>query len=180
MYFRAKTQELYITLDDVLNETSFTSKDIQDKLGENFEDVIERDLSRDVYRYLHGQYRGFDNKEHVRILNALIFNNGNYQEALKWAMVEHVKGAIYSGMDLNSYATGITITPSGKVVSTTKDMSDNVMWELKNGGLLDLTGDLQIDDELLNDIELRYPNSDTVLDVWETAKPKKINWLKPI
>lgn len=154
MFFRAKTQELYITLDDVLNETSLTSKDVQDKLGANFEDVIERELSRGVYRYLHGQYRGFDNKEHTRILNALIFNNGNYQEALKWAMIEYVKGAVYSGMDLNAYSH-----------DTLKTLPDTVMWELKNGGLLDLTGDLVIDDDTLQDIELTYPNTDTVLDV---------------
>ena len=154
MVFNAKTQELYITIDDVLNETSFTSKDVQDKLGEQFENVIERELSRGVYRYLHGLYRGFDNKEHTRILNALIFNNGNYQEALKWAMIEHVKGAVYSGLDLNAYSA-----------ESLKSLPDNVLWELKNGGLLDLSGDLHIDPELLNEIELSYPDIDTVLDV---------------
>jgi|SRR6056297_847091 len=154
MVFNAKTQELYITIDDVLNETSFSSKDVQDKLGESFERVIERDLSRDVYRYLHGLYRGFDNKEHTRILNALIFNNGNYQEGLKWAMVEHVKGAVYSGLDLNKYSA-----------ESLKALPDTVLWELKNGGLLDLSGELQIDPELLNEIELSYPDIDTVLDV---------------
>jgi len=154
MVFNAKTQELYITIDDVLNETSFSSKDVQDKLGESFERVIERDLSRDVYRYLHGLYRGFDNKEHTRILNALIFNNGNYQEGLKWAMVEHVKGAVYSGLDLNKYSA-----------ESLKALPDTVLWELKNGGLLDLSGELQIDPELLNEIELSYPDVDTVLDV---------------
>lgn len=154
MVFNAKTQELYITIDDVLNETSFSSKDVQDKLGEQFERVIERELSRGVYRYLHGLYRGFDNKEHTRILNALIFNNGNYQEALKWAMIEHVKGAVYSGLDLNAYSA-----------ESMKSLPDNVLWELKNGGLLDLSGDLHIDPELLNEIELSYPDIDTVLDV---------------
>lgn len=154
MVFRAKTQELYITLDDVLNETSFSSKDLQDKLGDRFEDVIERELSRGVYRFLHAQYRGFDNKEHVRILNALIFNNGNYQEALKLAMVEYVKGAVYSGMDLNAYSH-----------DTLKSLPDNVMWELKNGGLLDLTGDIEISDDTLFQIEITYPTTDRVLDV---------------
>lgn len=154
MVFRAKTQELYITLDDVLNETSFSSKDLQDKLGDRFEDVIERELSRGVYRFLHAQYRGFDNKEHVRILNALIFNNGNYQEALKLAMVEYVKGAVYSGMDLNAYSH-----------DTLKSLPDNVMWELKNGGLLDLTGDIEISDDTLYHIEITYPTTDRVLDV---------------
>lgn len=169
MVFRAKTQELFITLDDVLNETSFSSKDLQDKLGDRFEDVIERELSRGVYRFLHAQYRGFDNKEHVRILNALIFNNGNYQEALKLAMVEYVKGAVYSGMDLNAYSH-----------DTLKSLPDNVMWELKNGGLLDLTGDIEISDDTLFQIEITYPTTDRVLDVWETVKPNETNWLKPI
>jgi hypothetical protein len=154
MVFNAKTQELFITIDDVLNETSLSSKDVQDKLGEQFERVIERELSRDVYRYLHGVYRGFDNKEHTRILNALIFNNGNYQEGLKWAMIEHVKGAVYSGLDLNKYSA-----------ESMKALPDTVMWELKNGGLMDLTGNLEIDPELLNEIELLYPDIDTVLDV---------------
>jgi len=154
MVFNAKTQELFITIDDVLNETSLSSKDVQDKLGEAFERVIERELSRDVYRYLHGLYRGFDNKEHTRILNALIFNNGNYQEGLKWAMIEHVKGAVYSGLDLNKYSA-----------ESLKALPDTVMWELKNGGLMDLTGNLEIDPELLNEIELSYPDIDTVLDI---------------
>lgn len=165
MYFNSKTHELYITLDDVINQTSLTSKDIQDKLGDNFEKVIERDLSRDVYRYLYSLYRGFDAASHIRTLNALVFNNRSYQKALQLAMVEHVKGAVYSGMDLNSYGTDITVTPSGKVINTQKDMTDNVLIELKNGGLYDLASNHYIDDKLLEEIEALYPSVDTYLEV---------------
>jgi hypothetical protein len=154
MKFNHKTQETYITIDDVINESSFTSKDIQDKLGEQFDRVVERDLSRNVYRYLHGLRRGFDNARHTRILNALIFNNRKYQRAIKLAMVEMVKGAMYSGMDLNAYSAEIL-----------KTMPDTVLHELKNGGLIDLVGSLTMNDELLADIEATYPNFDLILDV---------------
>lgn len=163
MYFRAKNKELYITLDDILNETSFTSKDLQDKLGANFEDVISRDLSRAVYRYLHGLHRGFDHHEHTRVLNALIFNNSSYQYALKLAMVEMVKGAMYSGMDLNAYSADVDPTPTG--TASRKSLPDSVMFELKNGGLLDLAGDITITDETLAEIEALYPTQDTLLTV---------------
>lgn len=154
MKFNHKTKETYITIDDVINETSFTSKDIQDKLGEQFDRVVERDLSRSVYRYLHGLRRGFDNDRHTRILNALIFNNGTYQRGLKLAMVEMVKGAMYTGMDLNTYSAEIL-----------KAFPDTVMHELKNAGLTDLVGHLQIADELLEEIEATYPNFDIILGV---------------
>jgi hypothetical protein len=154
MKFNHKTQETYITIDDVINESSFTSKDIQDKLGEQFDRVVERDLSRNVYRYLNGLRRGFDNARHTRILNALIFNNRKYQRAMKLAMVEMVKGAMYSGMDLNAYSAEVL-----------KAIPDTVLHELKNGGLIDLVGTLHIDDELLDDIEATYPNFDLILDV---------------
>jgi hypothetical protein len=154
MKFNHKTNETYITIDDVINETSFTSKDIQDKLGEQFDRVVERDLSRAVYRYLHGLRRGFDNDRHTRILNALIFNNRTYQRGLKLAMVELVKGAMYSGMDLNAYSAELL-----------KSIPDTVLHELKNGGLTDLVGNLQIDDTVIEEIEALYPDFDLILDV---------------
>jgi len=154
MKFNHKTNETYITIDDVINETSFTSKDIQDKLGEQFDRVVERDLSRAVYRYLHGLRRGFDNDRQTRILNALIFNNRTYQRGLKLAMVELVKGAMYTGMDLNAYSAEML-----------KALPDTVMHELKNSGLTDLVGHLNIADELLEEIEATYPNFDLILGV---------------
>lgn len=163
MYFRAKNQEIYITLDDVLNETSFTSKDMQDKLGANFTDVIERELSRAVYRYLHGLHKGFDHYDHTRTLNALIFNNSNYQYAIKLAMIEMVKGAMYSGMDLNAYSAEVDPTPTGNV--SRKSIPDGVLHELRAGGLLNLAGQLVIDEKTLLDIEALYPNQDTLLTV---------------
>ena len=154
MKINHKTKELYITIDDVVNETSFTSKDLSDKLGEQFDRVIERELSRAVYRYLHGLRRGFDNDKQTRVLNALIFNNKNYQRGLKLAMIEMVKGAMYTGMDLNAYSAEVA-----------KSIPDSVMFELKNAGLTDLVGHVQISDDLLADIEATYPTFDLVLGV---------------
>lgn len=163
MVFNANNQELYITLDDVLNETSFSSKDLQDKLGANFEDVLKRDLSRAVYRFLHGQYRGFKSSDHKDILNALIFNNRNYQYGLKLAMVEMVKGAMYSGMDLNTYSAEVDMTATG--LKSKKSIPDTVYYELKNSGLLDLSGRLFIDEDTLAEIQATYPSIDTLLSV---------------
>ncbi len=164
MKFNHKTQETYITIDDVINESSFTSKDIQDKLGEQFDRVVERDLSRAVYRYLHGLRRGFDDGRQTRILNALIFNNRKFQRGLKLAMVEMVKGAMYSGMDLNAYSAEDAVAV-GSTVIPTKDIPNTVLHELKNGGLLQLIAQLDVADELVEEIEATYPNFDLILDV---------------
>lgn len=153
MKYSVERKQLYCTLSDIINETSITSVELQEKFGERFEDVIQKDLSRAVNRYIYALHRGFDARNHKRILDALIFNTPRLQRGIKSAIVEHTKGAYYSGMDLNEY--------SGDAggMDAKKKLPDSVLEELRIAGIYDLAGDFGISDEVLDELEAQIPTS---------------------
>ena len=150
MKYSTERKQLYCTVSDVVSETSITSSDLRDKFGNNFEDVIQKDLSRQVNRYIYQAHKGFDVRYHKRVLDALIWNNPELKLGIKNAIIEHVKGAYYAGMDLNVYsgATGM---------NKEQALPDSVIEELRIGGVLELAGRYEISDEVLEELEARIP-----------------------
>lgn len=122
-------QEYYIKIDAVLNKTAYTSDDIGLAFGENIEKHLKI-ISHSVYRLMYN-YRKVnrDRYAHKKWLRKKIYDN-EYEEvtALINAMIEAVKGAIESGMDLNAY----TNEPKETFPSTVYD-------ELRQANLLDKT-----------------------------------------
>lgn len=159
MKYDIERREIYCTLTDIINETSITSVELQEKFGANFEDVIKKDLSRAVNRYIYAQHRGFDARKHKRVLDALIFNTPRLQEGIKRAIVEHTKGAYYSGMDLNEYSAE-TGGMDGK-----KTIPNSVLHELRIAGIYDLAGALEVSDEVLEELESRIPTAGSDLEL---------------
>ena len=150
MKYSTERKQLYCTVSDVVSETSITSSDLRDKFGNNFEDVIQKDLSRQVNRYIYQMHKGFDVRNHKRVLDALIWNDPDLQQGIKNAIIEHVKGAYYAGMDLNVYS-GATGMEKQQV------LPDSVLEELRIGGILELAGRYEISDEVLEELEARIP-----------------------
>ena len=153
MKYDVERKQIYCTLTDIINETSITSVELQEKFGANFEDVIKKDISRAVNRHIYGQHRGFDARNHKRVLDALIFNTPRLQEGIRNAIVEHTKGAYYSGMDLNEYSGGTGGMDQMKV------LPDSVKEELRIAGVYDLAGYFEISDEVLDELEARIPTT---------------------
>lgn len=102
MTLNSVTNEYYIDVDDVLAETTYSS----DELGRVF-GVIDKELkllSRAIYRLIYDWYPGLNKSDHITYMQEkIVANANNEQRFLKYAMIEMVKGAIESGMDLNAY-----------------------------------------------------------------------------
>jgi len=94
--------EYQLELNDVVNETDISSDD----LGLIFGDIAKglRIISHAVYRLIYDYYPGLYKNDHIVYMRTKISNN-LYEEQtfLKNAMLEAVKGAVHSGMDLNVY-----------------------------------------------------------------------------
>lgn len=103
MRFDKKRREFYAELNDVINETSLTETDLRDKFGDDYEKVIERDISQIVNRFLRYFYTGKNQTAHQLMVLYLLLTDEDKQEGFKRAILEQVKAAYYSGMDLNQY-----------------------------------------------------------------------------
>lgn len=147
MIYDAKRQEFFVTVDDVTNNTEFTTSDLKDKLGDYYKEIIERDLSRMVNRVLYGLYKGTQPLRHRKYINAYVLTNSFAQSKLRDAFVELVKGAMYSGMDLNAYKADFMQGMDGQISHRSLPLS--VMDELQMGQLL-ITGEKRGQDPFLD------------------------------
>ena len=96
------TQEYYITRDAVINLTTYSS----DELGLIFNDINKalKIISHSVYRLIYNWRKGIGGRDHIKYMRKKIYDNAKEEvTALMLAMIEAVKGAVESGMDLNAY-----------------------------------------------------------------------------
>lgn len=95
-------QEYYITMDAITNYTTYNSND----LGLIFNDADKaiKIISHSVYRLIYNWRKGMGGRDHIKYMRKKIYDNEKEElTALMLAMIEAVKGAIESGMDLNAY-----------------------------------------------------------------------------
>lgn len=94
-------EEYYITMDCITNYTDYTS----DELGAvGITSKTLRNISHSVYRLIYSWYKGHEPYNHNRFMRMKIYDNTQGEvKSLMLAMIEAVKGAIESGMDLNAY-----------------------------------------------------------------------------
>lgn len=118
-------QEYYITLDAVTNYTTYSSTDLA-VLGNDIAKALKV-ISHGVYRLIYDQRRAKDKFTHKKYMRKKIYDNLQEEvTTLMLAMIEAVKGAVESGMDLNAY------------VNEPKDiMPPTVYQELRQSDLLD-------------------------------------------
>lgn len=118
-------QEYYITMDAITNYTTYTS----DELALIFGDVNKgiKVICHSIYRLIYNWRKGVGRQDHIKYMRKKIYDNNNGEvTALMLAMIEAVKGAIESGMDLNAYIN----EPKDNMPYTVKE-------ELKLAELLD-------------------------------------------
>lgn len=121
MKLNKQTREFYLEIDDIVNGTSLTEADLSEKFGEAYQQVIERDISRYINRYLFTIYTGKNQKANELMLQYRLLTDPRAREGLKRAMIEHAQGAFYSGMDLNLYHEELKhSTPTSVVLELNK------------------------------------------------------------
>ena len=95
-------QEYYITLDAITNYTAYNSDEIALVFGDV--DKSLKVISHSVNRLINTYRKGAGLSDHIKYMRKKIYDNANGEvTALMLAMIEAVKGAIESGMDLNAY-----------------------------------------------------------------------------
>ena len=119
-------QEYYITTDAITNYTTYNSNDLSLIFKSDANKAIKI-ISHSVYRLIYNWRKSVGRNDHIKYMRKKIYDNDNKEvTALMFAMIEAVKGAIESGMDLNAYIN----EPKDNMPYTVKE-------ELKLAELLD-------------------------------------------
>ncbi len=131
MQFDSRRQQFYLTVDDVIQNTQFTSED----LVQNNIDLNE--ISQGTYRVMHSFYKGANPQKHADILKDMIVDDPDKQQALLNAMLEFLRGALVSGMDLNAYIASVVYDQNTGMNQQLKKTNSpyTVRQELRIGGL---------------------------------------------
>ena len=129
--FNERKNQFVLTINDVVQNTNFTSSDIDQHK------IDLREMSEATYRVMHSFYRGPYPYKHAEILQQMIIDDPEKQTALMFAMLEFLRGALVSGMDLNAYiATVVFNAQTGGANETEKTNAPHtVREELRIGGL---------------------------------------------
>ncbi len=97
MEFDQLRKQFYLTVGDVVTNTQFTSEDIA------LHNMDLKEISQATYRVMHNFYKGPNPQKHAEILRNKIIEDPEKQKGLMFAMLEFLRGAMISGMDLNAY-----------------------------------------------------------------------------
>ncbi len=125
----------YLKYDELLGEYFITHKAVNDyvdaqpaELTAHFdnEGKAYKALSRAVYRLIYASYVGVNHPSHIKFMQYKIKNNHNNEKVfLLNAILEMVRGALHSDMDLEAYTH-----------ADTTNYPATVLDELKNGQLI--------------------------------------------
>lgn len=117
-------QEYFINTDCIVNNTMYTSDEL---LNIGLDNKALKIISHSVYRLIYDYRRGVNKYAHKKYMRKKIYDNAHEEvNTLMAAMIEAVRGAVESGMDLNAY----TNNPSETLPTT-------VRAELHSADLLD-------------------------------------------
>jgi len=94
--------EYIATIDDIVNNSEFTSEELVEVLGEGIEYHLSN-MSKKTYRIMYSAYNGWNIEQQVLELQEIINNDEEKQQVILDAIVEYVRGAMYSGLDLQIY-----------------------------------------------------------------------------
>jgi MoaA/NifB/PqqE/SkfB family radical SAM enzyme len=139
-------EEYYINIDCVTNYTNYTSDELN-AVGINNKAL--KAISHNVYRLIYDYRKGIKKHVHKKFMRLKIYNNEDGEvTALLLAMVEAVKGAVESGMDLNAYIN----EPKDNLPYTVKE-------ELKGADLLDAS------EKIDYGLDITYTDADELIVV---------------
>jgi len=137
MKYNMDLEEYYINVDTITNYTAYDSNDLNVIFGDKLAEALKL-ISRNVYRLIYSYYRGAEPYKHQQYMRLKIYDNTQGEvNALMFAMIETVHGAMQSGMDLNAYINN----PKDTFPQTAYD-------ELNNGLLLDRSYKIGTDFEI--------------------------------
>lgn len=94
--------EYQITKDEVINNSEFSDSELVEVYGEAI-DFYLKNASSKVYSIMYSAFRGIDKERQYAAVRYILNNDVNKIAGLRDAIIEYIRGAMYSGMDLNLY-----------------------------------------------------------------------------
>lgn len=103
-----ENNEYYIERDDILNNSEFTETELTEVFGEKLEFNLKL-ASRKVYLIMNSMYGGKEKERQYAILRYMINNDETKQRGIMGAIIEYVRGSMYTGMDMQDYLPSSSI-----------------------------------------------------------------------
>lgn len=128
MEFNEETQQYELEIDDVTSNTNYTAEDIAQH------GIDLRDISRNTYRVLYNFYVGPQAELHRKNIDEYIIDKDK-KYGLMLVMIEYLKGAIISGMDLNAYSNEFMMNAQNRGIVDKPSYSYTVKQEARSQGL---------------------------------------------
>lgn len=91
-----------INIDDVLNNSELTETELTEIYGERIDEHLIN-ASNKIYNIMFSASPHFYRKRNADYIKYVIQNDTDKQNAIRAAIIEYVRGAWYSGMDLRAY-----------------------------------------------------------------------------
>lgn len=102
--------EYIIDQNDVINNSEIEETDLVEHFGEGYKFILAQ-LSQKTYRAIYSAYRGTDRIRQRKAIQYMINtgeNSAELQLVVKQAIIEYVRAAIITGMDLDVYERAAT------------------------------------------------------------------------
>lgn len=117
-----------LEINDVINNSEFNEEDLKEVFGEKIEYYL-KNFSEKTYSIAYNAYRGI-HRERQRIwLNWFIQQTDDRQNAMRDAQIEYVRGAVYSGMDLQDYLPSSSIEERTTNKASYPPMLRNILYD---------------------------------------------------
>lgn len=127
MILNTQTNQYELEVDDVVQNSSYTSDDLV------AHQIDLKTISRDTYRILYNFYKGNNSEANRKKIDEYIIEE-NKVNGLMFVMIEYLKGAIISGLDLNAYINEFFATMNGSMRHK-RHFSNTVKEEARSHGL---------------------------------------------
>ena len=101
LIFDTSSKEYYITMEALINNRGVSEQEMFDAFKNP--DIVLKDFSRTIYRYIYNFYRGEDKARHRMEIQTILETDSFARESLKRAIIEYAMGALISELDLNKY-----------------------------------------------------------------------------
>ena len=117
-----------LEIDDVLNNSELTQTDLDDVFGEKVEYWL-KSCSQKTYSIMYSAYRGIHRDRQRLWLNWFIQQADDRKDVMRDAAIEYVRGAVYSGMDMQDYLPSSSIEERVSNAAEYPPMLKNILRE---------------------------------------------------
>ena len=142
---KLENNQYYIEKDDILEHSEFEETDLTEVFGEKLEYHLKV-ASKKIYSIMYSAYGGKERERQYKIMRYMINNSEDMQRGIRDAIIEYIRGALITGMDLKDYLPSASIEERKLNIATYPPM---VKYILEENGLWIKRQIMYQDDDIL-------------------------------